>query len=40
MSVTTGDPADADATWPFTIPEVPETELEALHARVAATRSG
>jgi pimeloyl-ACP methyl ester carboxylesterase len=38
MSVTTENPAGATAIRPFTIPEVPETELEALSARLAATR--
>ena len=38
MSVTTENPAGATAVRPFTIPEVPETELEALRARLAATR--
>jgi pimeloyl-ACP methyl ester carboxylesterase len=38
MSVTIGDPAGATAIRPFTIPEVPEAELAALRARIAATR--
>ncbi len=38
MSVTIEDPADAAAIRPFAIPEVPETELEALRARILATR--
>ncbi|MGP0025866.1 MAG: epoxide hydrolase family protein, partial [Streptosporangiaceae bacterium] len=38
MSVTIEDPADAAAIRPFAIPEVPETELEALRARIVATR--
>jgi hypothetical protein len=38
MSAMIGNPADAAAIRPFTIPEVPQTELEALRARVAATR--
>ena len=38
MSVTTGNQADATAIRPFTIPKVPEAELEALRARIAATR--
>jgi pimeloyl-ACP methyl ester carboxylesterase len=38
MSATIEDPADAAAIRPFTIPEVPETELEALRARIVATR--
>ncbi len=38
MPVTTEDPAGAAAIRPFTVPEVPETELEALRARIAATR--
>jgi pimeloyl-ACP methyl ester carboxylesterase len=38
MSVTTENPAGATAIRPFTIPEVAETELEALRTRIAATR--
>ena len=38
MAVTIGNPADATAIRPFMIPQVPETELEVLRARVAATR--
>jgi Epoxide hydrolase N terminus len=38
MPVTTGNPMDATAIRPFTIPEVPDGELEALRARIAATR--
>jgi pimeloyl-ACP methyl ester carboxylesterase len=38
MSVTIGDPAGATAIRSFTIPEVPEAELAALRARIAATR--
>ena len=38
MSVTIEDPADAAAIRPFRIPAVPETELEALRARIAAVR--
>ena len=38
MSVTIGDQAGATAIRPFTIPEVPEAELAALRARIAATR--
>ena len=38
MSVTIEYPAGATAIRPFTIPEVPEAELEALRARIAATR--
>jgi len=38
MSVTIGNPADAAAIRPFTIPEVPQTELEALRARIRAMR--
>jgi pimeloyl-ACP methyl ester carboxylesterase len=38
MSVTIEDPAGATAIRPFTVPEVPEAELEALRARIAATR--
>ena len=38
MSVTTENSAGATAIRPFTIPEVPDAELEALRARIAATR--
>ena len=38
MSVTTENPAGATAIRPFTIPTAPEAELEALRARIAATR--
>ena len=38
MPVTTENPAGATAIRPFTIPEVPEAELQALRARIAATR--
>ena len=38
MSVTTESSAGAIAIRPFAIPEVPEAELEALRARIAATR--
>jgi pimeloyl-ACP methyl ester carboxylesterase len=38
MSVTTGNPVDATAIRPFMIPRVPDGELEALRARIAATR--
>jgi epoxide hydrolase-like protein len=38
MSVTIEDPADAAPIRPFTVPAVPETELEALRARIAAGR--
>src|SRR5205814_6505523 len=38
MSVTTENSAGATAVRPFTIPEVPEAELEALRARITATR--
>ena len=38
MSATIGDPAHAAAIRPFTVPDVGETELEALRARVAAMR--
>ena len=38
MSTTIENPADAAAIRPFTIPEVPQAELDALHARIAATR--
>jgi Epoxide hydrolase N terminus len=37
MSVLTEDSAGAAAVRPFTI-EIPEAELEALRARIAATR--
>ena len=38
MSVTIGNPVDATAIRPFTIPTVTDGELEALRARIAATR--
>ena len=38
MSVTIEDPADAAAIRRFTVPAVPETELEALRARITAGR--
>jgi pimeloyl-ACP methyl ester carboxylesterase len=38
MSVTTENPAGAAAIRPFTIPITPEAEIEALRARIAATR--
>ena len=38
MSVTIENPAGAAAIRPFTIPKIPEAELEALRARIAATR--
>ena len=38
MSVTIENPASAIAIRPFTIPRVPDGELEALRARIAATR--
>jgi hypothetical protein len=38
MSATTEKPADAAAIRPFTVPVAPDAELEALRARVAATR--
>jgi Epoxide hydrolase N terminus len=38
MSVTIADPAGGTAIRPFTIPEVPQAEVEALRARIAATR--
>ena len=38
MSVTVENPAGATAIRPFTIPKVPDAELEALRARIAATR--
>ena len=38
MSAAIDNPAGATAIRPFTIPEVPDTELEALRARIAATR--
>ena len=38
MSVTIENSAGATAIRPFTIPKVPEAELEALRARIAATR--
>jgi epoxide hydrolase-like protein len=38
MSVTIENPAGATAVRPFAIPKVPGAELEALRARIAATR--
>jgi hypothetical protein len=38
MSTTTEKPAGTTAIRPFTIPVTPETELEALRARITATR--
>ena len=38
MSVSTENPAGATAIRPFTVPKVPDAELEALRARIAATR--
>jgi pimeloyl-ACP methyl ester carboxylesterase len=38
MSTTIENPAGAAAIRPFTIPEVPQAELDALHVRIAATR--
>src|SRR5580693_8936776 len=38
MSATIANSAGAAAIQPFTIPEVPEAELDALHARIATTR--
>jgi epoxide hydrolase-like protein len=38
MSVTVENPTDAQAIRPFTIPVVPDSELDALRARVTATR--
>ena len=38
MSTTTEKPADTTAIRPFAIPVTPETELEALRARITATR--
>jgi len=38
MSVAVEHPEDASAVRPFTVPAVPETELDALRARIAATR--
>src|SRR5713101_2021973 len=38
MSATTEKSAGATAIRPFTIPVTPEAELEALHARITATR--
>jgi hypothetical protein len=38
MSVTIEHPEGATAVRPFTVPEVPEVELDALRARIAATR--
>ena len=36
MPVTIGNSAGATAIRPFTVPKVPEAELEALRARIAA----
>ena len=38
MPVTTQNPVDATAIRPFTLPGVPDAELDALRARIAATR--
>jgi pimeloyl-ACP methyl ester carboxylesterase len=38
MPVTTGNPVDATPIRPFAIPKVPDGELKALRARIAATR--
>lgn len=38
MAVITEKPAGATAIRPFTIPEVPDAELDALRARIVATR--
>ena len=38
MSATTENPTGTAAIRPFTIPVTPETELEALRARITATR--
>jgi pimeloyl-ACP methyl ester carboxylesterase len=38
MSATIANPAGAAAIRPFTIPEVPEAELDELRARIATTR--
>ena len=38
MSVTIENPAGATAIRPYTIPKVPEAELEAPRTRIAATR--
>jgi pimeloyl-ACP methyl ester carboxylesterase len=38
MPVTIENPADAAAIRPFAIPQVPEAELQALRARITATR--
>jgi hypothetical protein len=38
ISVTTENSASATAIRPFTIPKVPDSELQALRARIAATR--
>jgi hypothetical protein len=38
MSVTTEKSSVTTAVRPFTVPVAPEAELEALRARVAATR--
>jgi hypothetical protein len=38
MSTTTDSPAGTATVRPFTVPVTPETELEALRARITATR--
>src|SRR5215471_12739605 len=38
MSVPTESPAGVTAIRPFTVPVTPEAEIEALRARIAATR--
>ena len=38
MPVPIRDPVDAAAVRPFTIPAVPDSELDALRARIVATR--
>ena len=38
MSVSTEESAGAAAVRPFTIPFTPEAEIEALRARIVATR--
>jgi len=38
MSATTESPAGTATVRPFTVPVTPETELEALRARITVTR--
>ena len=38
MSTTTANRAETTAIRPFTVPAIPEAELDALRARIKATR--